>query len=837
MIARSSTWFQASIAALLVCGSLLAHEDDRKILDRKPPVPGPGWRRTSPVNGGGQTLGSGGFASNGVTLLAWLPMAELDGSANGSSCWGYTSPSGREYGIIGTEGGTCFVEITNPTHPQVIGYIDGPNSLWRDVKVYQNYAYLVSEGGNGIQVVSMANIDSGTVTLVNTITSGGSTATHTVALDETSGYLYRSGGSGLGIRAYNLATPNAPVYSGSWSTRYVHECEVFTYTSGPYAGKQIAFACTGFDSGWTQPGFEILDVTNKASIVSLARILYPGAAYSHQGWLSSDKHYFYLGDELDEDGVKPTTTYVFDVSNLNSPSYVGTFTNGNKAIGHNMYVKGNLLYEANYTSGLRVFDLTNQTNPTEVAWLDTYPSGDGASFNGLWSNYPYFPSGVMIGSDIDRGLFVYWVGDPPIQISLPNGAPPTLSPSGDSVSVLITEANSGDLALGTERLFYDAGAGWVEVPLNALGGGLYDATFPALACGTSVQWYVGAESSTGIFWSSPSDAPATNYASIVAGNALIVSNYDMETTAGWVAGAAGDNATGGTWTRVDPNGTVAQAEDDTSFTGTRAWVTGQNPAGDKDNGDVDGGTTTLLSPVLNLGSLNDPFIGYRRWYSNDKGSNPSSDSFKIDISFDGGSSWSNVETVGRTGAGTSGGWLVHSFRVADFGTPNNQVKLRFVASDLGGASTVEAGIDDVVVADLDCNGCSVSNYCLVNPNSSGFPALISYTGTLTIANNDFGLTADQCPSNQFGIFFYGPSQTETPFGNGFMCINGGVKRFPVTSTDVFGQASFTVDFTNLPAGDQIDPGETVNFQFWFRDPMGGGAAFNLTNGLEVQFCQ
>jgi len=85
-----------------------------------PPVPGPGWRRSSPVNGGGQTLGSGGFASNGVTLLAWLPMAELDGSANGSSCWGYTSPSGREYGIIGTEGGTCFVEITNPTHPQVI---------------------------------------------------------------------------------------------------------------------------------------------------------------------------------------------------------------------------------------------------------------------------------------------------------------------------------------------------------------------------------------------------------------------------------------------------------------------------------------------------------------------------------------------------------------------------------------------------------------------------------------------------------------------------------------------------------------------------------------------
>ncbi len=789
------------------------------------------------MTGGGPSYGSGGFASSGVTLLAWLPMSELDSSANGSSCWGYTSPSGREYGIIGTEGGTCFVEISNPTNPQLIGYIDGPNSLWRDVKVYQEYAYLVSEGGNGIQVVSMANIDSGVVTLVNTITSGGSTATHTVALDETSGFLYRSGGSGLGLRAYSLATPSTPTFAGSWSTRYIHECQVVTYTSGTYAGKQIAFSCTGFDSGWTQPGFEILDVTNKSNIVSLARILYPGAAYSHQGWLSADRHYFYLGDELDEDGSKPTTTYVFDVSNLNNPSYVGTFTNGNQAIGHNMFVKGNLLYQANYTSGLRVFDITNQTNPTEVAWLDTYPGGDGASFNGLWSNYPYFPSGVMIGSDIDRGLFVYWVGDAPIQISLPDGVPSTLSPAGDSVRVQITESNPGDLALGTERLFYDAGSGWVQVALSSVGGDLYDATFPAIACGSSVQWYIGAESSTGIFWSAPSDAPETTYGSIVAGSATILATHDMESSAGWISGASGDSATSGSWTRTDPNGTVAQPENDTSTNGTRAWITGQNPAGEKDNGDVDGGTTTLVSPTINLLAANDPYIGYRRWYSNDEGSNPSSDTFKVDVSLNGGSSWTNVETVGPAGPGTSGGWLVHSFRVADYGTPSSQVVLRFVASDLGGSSTIEAAIDDVVVADLDCNGCSISNYCPVNPNSTGFPGLISYFGTLTIANNDFGLYADQCPPQQFGIFFYGPNQASTPFGNGYMCISGGVVRFPVKSTDVFGQVVLPIDFTSLPSGDQIDPGETVNFQFWYRDPQGGGAAFNLTNGLEVQFCQ
>ncbi len=837
MLSRFSRWSHLALAAVILSGAPLAHDGDPKLRDRQPPVPGPGWRRVSPLSGGGQTYGGSGFSSDDVALLAWMPLSELDNSANGNSCWGYTSPSGREYAIIGTEGGTCFVEISSPTNPVLVDYIDGPNSLWRDVKVYQNHAYLVSEGGNGIQVVSMANIDNGTVALVNTITSGGTTATHTVALDETSGFLYRSGGGGLGIRAYNLSNPSTPVFAGSWATRYVHECQVVTYTSGPFAGKQIAFACTGFDGGWTQPGFEILDVTNKSSIVSIARILYPGAAYSHQGWLSANRQYFYLGDELDEDGIKPTTTYVFNVANINNPSYVGTFTNGNNAVGHNMYVKGDLLYQANYRSGLRVFDTTVPTNPVEVAWFDTYPGSDSANFNGLWSNYPYFPSGVVIGSDLERGLFIWWVGAPPIQVTLPNGAPDTLSPSGDSVLVQITETNPGDLALGTETLIYNAGSGWVQSPLVAQGGGLYDANFPALPCGSSVHWYVGAESSGGMFWSDPADAPTGTYDSTVANEATLISNYDMEASAGWVAGATGDNATSGVWTRVDPNGTAAQPEDDTTTGGTRAWITGQNASGDLNNGDVDGGTTTLLSPMINALVASDPYISYWRWYSNNQGSNPGSDTFKVDISFNNGSSWTNVETVGPTGAEAGGGWYPHAFRVSDFGTLTSQVKVRFVASDLGGTSTIEAAVDDFKVVDVDCNGCSLSNYCSSNPNSTGVPAVMSYFGTVVISNNDFGLFADMCPPQQFGVFFFGPSQSSTPFGNGLMCVAGGFTRFPPISTDFFGQALLPLDLNNLPNGETFDAGETVNFQFWYRDPMGGGAAFNLTDGLEATFCQ
>ena len=105
---------------------------------------------------------------------------------------------------MGTTGGTSFVEVTNPGNPQVIGYIDGPDSLWRDMKTYGSYAYIVSEGGGGIQVVSLSDIDNGNVTLANTVTTGGGAATHNVAIDPVRGLLARCGGGSNGIRLYDL---------------------------------------------------------------------------------------------------------------------------------------------------------------------------------------------------------------------------------------------------------------------------------------------------------------------------------------------------------------------------------------------------------------------------------------------------------------------------------------------------------------------------------------------------------------------------------------------------------------------------------------------------------
>ncbi len=381
----------------------LAHQDDPKLRDRVPCYKGPGYRY-----GQAQKIAVD-FPKSQVTLMSWLPLGEFGPQhTTGNDCWGYVSAGGREYALVGLSHGTGFVEITDPGNPNIVGVIDGLGSLWRDIKVYRNHAYIVTEGGSGIQVVDMSQIDAGILTQRAYVDPVDSPWTHNVAVDTDSGFLYRCGGDENGLRIYSLANPDAPVKVAEWQDRYVHDVQVVTYTSGPYAGRQIAFACSGFNGGSVNTGLSILDVTDKSAIQVLANYEYPNGAYSHQGWLSADKHYFYLGDEFDERAIGlPTTTHVIDVSDLNNPHQVSTFTSGRSAIDHNLYVRGNLIFEANYRSGLRVFDASNPTAPQEVAFFDTWETDDQPQFNGLWSSFPFFPSGTIIGSDFEKGLFVW----------------------------------------------------------------------------------------------------------------------------------------------------------------------------------------------------------------------------------------------------------------------------------------------------------------------------------------------------------------------------------------------------------------------------------------------
>jgi choice-of-anchor B domain-containing protein len=427
-----------------------AHEDSEWEADRQSAYSGEGWLESQ---GGSPPLA---FSRSGVTLRSWLPLDEFGSPAIANDIWGYVSPSGREYALIGLSTGTGFVEVSDPANATVVANLPGPTSDWRDIKTYQQFAYAVSEGGDGIQVFDLGQIDAGVVSLADTVTTGGRSSTHDVAVNTDSGRLYRVGGGGspvLGLRIYSLADASLPVLAGQWNDRYCHDAQVVSWTDAPYAGVEVAFCFANDTASSGNPGVEILDVSDPANVsvigsinLALPPIFSHPAAYSHQGWLSPDRHYLYVNDEVDEAVFgNPTTTRVLDVSDLSNPVQAATFSNGNDARDHNLYTLGDLIFEANYRSGLRVFDASAPLAPVEIAFFDTYPPDNEPHYHGLWGAYPSFPSGTIVGSDIEKGLFVWTLGQ-----DVPSSSGPA------KLVGLIAIAAAGALALRRRR----AGVPW-----------------------------------------------------------------------------------------------------------------------------------------------------------------------------------------------------------------------------------------------------------------------------------------------------------------------------------------------------------------------------------------
>ncbi len=837
----------AGLAPLLFLGvtaGAAAHEDDPKVRDRVPAHPGTGFLEgVARSAGAGSNAAALGFPAQGAELHSWLTIGDMGGLRNesGNDCWGYVSPSGREYALMGTSLATVVVEVTDPGNATVIARLDGPNSLWRDIKVYQDHCYAVSEGGQGIQVFDMSQVDSGVVTLVNTIDGQGSSATHNVAIDEVSGFLYRCGGSGNGLRIYSLQDPAQPQYVGQWGNRYVHDAQIVTYTSGPFAGRQVAFCCGGFNNGYGDTGLTILDVTNKSNIRTMSQVSYPGREYSHQGWLSVDRTRFYLGDELDErGGVDLQTTRVIDVSDLNNATFTGAFTTDIRCISHNMYEHDGLLYQANYTSGVRVFDVaTDPDDPEEIAFLDTAPTRDTASFHGCWNVYPFLPSGTILASDLERGLFV--MSFDALRLDAAQAAPELVPGTGTSFQVDISEYTAGTLdpsspsleirALGIERSF-------PLVPTAV--PGRFEGRISGFPCATEVQWWVSASTTNGVESTFPARAPVEPVIAFAGDAASVLRRDDMESEAGWSRDVAGDTAPRGLWVRAIPLETGANPGYDGSPDGKFCWFTGQSPVPDNNTyQDVDAGRTTLLTPLLDLSGLNEPRIEYRRWFHT-SWNGPQDDVFDVEISNDGGQSWQLLERVGPTGPETRGGWIRASFRVREHVLPTNQVRLRFIASDTGGPTIVEAAIDEFIVRDVGCGAPLGSAYCQANPNSTGETGELVAVGSDDVAVNDLTLLARRLPPGEFGFFIASTGQdfvTNVAGGEGNLCVGPSLGRFldQIGTASPAGTLRLDVDLSSIttangPVAGQ--PGDTWNFQAWHRD-VNPSATSNLTQGLEI----
>jgi len=684
------------IASILTAATLsLAHVDDPKIRDLMPRYEGPGWRA-----GGGDQAANGGppvdFPAVGVQLRSWIPLPEFAaGASSGNDCWGYTSPAGNEYALIGMSTATAFVDVTDPADAQIVAVIDGPDSLWRDVKTYQQFAYVVSEGGGGIQVFDLSDIDNGNVTLAGSVTAGGALATHNVAIDTDSGFLYRCGGgsSSLGLRIYDLSEPANPTLVAEWHDRYSHDAQAVTYQSGPYKGKQIVFSFGGFNNGFEDPGVTVLDVTDKDNITVLSNTSYENAAFAHQGWVSPDRQHLYLNDELDESNFgTTTTTRIFDISDLANPEPVGTFSTGLPSVDHNLYFKDDLIFEANYRSGLRVFYAADPLNPVEIAHFDTFPENDSPSFNGLWSNYPFFESGTIIGSDLEKGLFVWKLDELSlVQFDLPSGPPEFIAPSGQSINVEIT-APLGELDPDSPKLIVNAGKDQQVVSLTPTRSGAFAGEFPAIACGTNVEFYFEAKSTVGTTFTLPASGANEPFEALAAFDADILFEDDGQTDLGYTVSG---NANDGQWELGAPVN-FQRGDPPSDFDGSgQCWLTDNEPG----NSDVDGGTTVLTGPAFSApeGST----ITYAYWL-NDIPGGPigPEDSMTVEIATNSaGTNWQVVRSYDTV----LGAWRTDSIEVGSEIPASETIRLRFSVSDLDPGNVIEAGVDAIRVINPVCD--------------------------------------------------------------------------------------------------------------------------------------
>ena len=372
---------------------------------------------------------AGGYDCDHVDLLSFVPREEL-GAGRGArlnDVWGWTDPdSGREFALVGRMDGTAFVEVTDAANPRYLGNLaktEGSRAnTWRDIKVYKDHAFVVADGAgqHGMQIFDLTQLLDVTEPqeFEATVMYDEIASSHNVAINEETGFAYLVGSSdggetcGGGSHMVDIRDPRNPTFAGCFAhantgrrnTGNSHDTQCVIY-HGPdedYAGREI---CVNSN----ETAVSIADVTDKDNPVAVAAADYPNIAYAHQGWLTEDHRYYYSNDELDEVSglVEATRTLIWDLEDLDDPVLLSEYTNPTRATDHNMYVHGDRLYMSNNRAGLRVLDITDPENPTELGFFDTTPwSADEAGFDGTWSVYPYFESGTVLLSSRREGLFV-----------------------------------------------------------------------------------------------------------------------------------------------------------------------------------------------------------------------------------------------------------------------------------------------------------------------------------------------------------------------------------------------------------------------------------------------
>lgn len=311
-----------------------------------------------------------------------------------SSLWGYTAPDGTEYALVGTCDGTSIVSLLDPANPKEVDFIPAQTSIWRELKVWKNYAYVVTENPMGIQILDLSTLPNRVRIIPFTVNINGLNylKSHTIFIDE-KGIMYLNGmqGAPAGCLAFDLnQTPESPKFLGAVNIPYAHDMYArnnIAYTADIYEGKVSIVKMSD----------------NRQNNQVLARFNTP-SNFTHNTWLSDDSKTLFTTDER-----KDCFVGSYDVSDPQNVTeldrWKNPYTLSEGSIAHNVHVKDDFLVIGHYTDGVTFVDANRPSNLIMTGWFDTH-EGDPGTFEGVWGVFPYFKSGLVIGSDRTKGLYI-----------------------------------------------------------------------------------------------------------------------------------------------------------------------------------------------------------------------------------------------------------------------------------------------------------------------------------------------------------------------------------------------------------------------------------------------
>lgn len=694
------------------------------------------------------TMGALGFtamAQTNITFVGQLSYQELHNS-NLSNLWGYADEEGNEYALVGVNGsssgpgGFSVVDLSDPADPQEIFFLEGPESIWREVKVWGDHAYITTEAENGgLTIVDLSPLPQSNALPSTVWFDPAWDTSHSLFIDE-NGRLYIHGaneGAG-GVIMYDLTNdPMSPVRVGEFDQWYVHDS--FARGDTLYA----AHILNGF--------FSIVDVSDPANPVLLGQQNTP-SDFTHNTWLDASGRYLYTTDERPDSYVAS-----YDVSDPSDIQFMGRLRSdpGSGAVPHNTYwLPGDHVVQSYYTYGVTIYDTSDPANMVEVGHYDTSPISGGGFF-GAWGVYPFLPSGRLLVSDIEEGLFILeptYVRGCRLQGTITNslsGAPVALA----QLAIVATDASDVTGVDGT----YGTGTvqpGTYVVQVSA--PGYFPATIEGVVLATGEVTFLDitlvplpSYSVSGSVRTSGTMLPVPNAQVLIANNtysfqaitaadgtfsfpAVYDGTYTVDVGAwGWrgacppdlVVGGADitswnmdldpgyaddfamdlgwqvfSTAARGAWARGNPagtsyNGQLANPEDDVQGDcREQAYVTG-NSGGSVNSDDVDNGGTLLTSPVFDATGLPDPHIRFHYWFFNAGGQGAVNDALVVSLS-DG---TDNVDVLTVTAAdGGMSQWRFANIRIADHIAPTSTMRVLVYTEDLEQSGhLVEAGFDDL----------------------------------------------------------------------------------------------------------------------------------------------